>query len=43
MTWAHAIPLGEAPYRATVKTGSGQAVVTATRHGSATMLVVGSG
>ena len=43
MTWAHAIPLGEAPYRATLKTGSGQAVVTATRHGSATMLVVGSG
>ncbi len=43
MTWAHAIPLGEAPYRATLKTGSGKAVVTATRHGSATMLVVGNG
>ncbi len=43
MTWAHAIPPGEAPYRATVKTGSGQAVVTAARHGTATMLVVGNG
>ncbi len=43
MTWAHAIPLGEAPYRAKLKTSSGQAVVTATRHGTATMLVVGSG
>ena len=43
LTWAHAIPLGEAPYRAEVAQSPGKAVVKAPRHGAATMLVVGTG
>ncbi len=43
LTWAHAIPLGDKPYRAEIWSRPGQARLTLPRHSAATMLVVGSG
>jgi len=43
LTWAHAIPLGDKPYRAEIRGQEGQALLRLPQHSAATMLVVGSG
>jgi hypothetical protein len=43
LKWARAIPLGEKPYDAAIRTRDGKAVVEIPHHGAATMLVIGKG
>jgi hypothetical protein len=43
LTWAQAIPLGDKPYQAAIRSHGGKAIVEVPNHGAATMLVVGKG